>query len=183
LDRADQILAEIERLADTSYIPIVGRERGRILVEIVRRIKPRRVLEVGALVGYSTILMARELGSEAEIVTIEIDEDEAELAKENIRRAEVKPKIEVLIGDALGIIPDLGGKFDLVFLDAAKNECLDYLRLLEGSLHKGSVVLADNAGVFAHSMRRYLDYVRSSGKYESRFVPVDGDGIEVSTRL
>ena len=153
------------------------------MVEIIRRIKPTRVLEVGTLVGYSTILMAKELGSETEIVTIEIDEDEAELAKENIRRAEVKPKIKVLIGDALRIIPNLGGMFDLVFLDAAKNEYFGYLRLLEGSLHKGSVLVADNAGGFGYLMRRYLDHVRSLGKYESCFISVDGDGIEVSTRL
>jgi len=161
----------------------VGPERGRILVELVRRVKPRRVLEVGALVGYSTILIARELESQAEIVSIEIDEDEVKTAKENIRRAKLKPKIDVLVGDALGIIPNLGGKFDLVFLDAAKNEYLDYLRLLDGDLHKGSVIVADNAGIFAKSMRRYLDYVRNSGKYESSFIPVDWDGIEVSIRL
>jgi predicted O-methyltransferase YrrM len=141
------------------------------------------MLEVGSLVGYSTILMGKELEGDAEIITIDIDKDAAELARENIRNAAVKPRVTVLAGDALEIIPKLDGKFDLVFLDAAKNEYLDYLRLLEGDLHEGSVVVADNAGAYAHSMRRYLDYVRNSGKYESRFIPSSGDGIEVSIRL
>jgi predicted O-methyltransferase YrrM len=181
--KAGEILRSIERLVERRYLPIIGPVRGEVLVGLVRRVKPRRVLEVGTLLGYSAILIAKELGNEAEIVTIEIDEDEAELAKENVRKAEVKPRIRVLVGDALDIIPNLEEEFDLVFLDAAKSKYFECLRLLEDKLNKGSLVVADNAGVFAFSMREYLEYVRNSGKYESRFVEVDGDGIEVSVRL
>ncbi|MFQ6075224.1 MAG: O-methyltransferase [Candidatus Bathyarchaeia archaeon] len=76
----------------------------------------------------------------------------------------------------------LQGEFDLVFIDANKREYIDYLRLIEDKLHKGSTLVADNAGVFAHAMRNYLDYVRRSGRYKSRYVPAGGDGVEVSTR-
>jgi predicted O-methyltransferase YrrM len=77
----------------------------------------------------------------------------------------------------------LQGQFDLVFIDAEKKEYIDYLRLVERKLHKGSVVVADNAGIFADQMRQYLDYVRSSGKYRSKYVPVEEDGLEVSVKL
>lgn len=178
--KADEVLKRIERMSSKRYLPIIGPDRGRILVNLIRRFRPKRVLEVGTLVGYSTILMAKELEVDAEITTIEIDEDEAKVAEDNISKAMVKPKVEVLIGDALDIIPNLKGKYDLVFLDASKEECLDYLKLVEDKLHRGSVVVADNAT--SHAMRDYLKYVRKTGKYESQFIPVGWDGVEVSIK-
>jgi predicted O-methyltransferase YrrM len=71
----------------------------------------------------------------------------------------------------------------MVFIDADKTEYLDYLRLAEDKLHKGSVVVADNAGIFADQMKDYVDYVRSSGRYSSEYVPVGEDGLEVSVKL
>ena len=133
--------------------------------------------------GYSTILRGRELGEGSEIVTIEYDRDEAVQARANIARAELSAGVEVLVGDALEIIPTLEGSFDMVFLDAAKHQYLGYLRLVEDRLHTGSVVVADNVGFMSRSMRGYLDHVRNSGKYESTFHRSNGDGIEVSVKL
>jgi predicted O-methyltransferase YrrM len=95
----------------------------------------------------------------------------------------VPPTIDVIVGDALEVLPKLTGEFDMVFIDADKSEYMDYLRLAEDKLHKGSVIVADNAGIFARQMRNYLDYVRSSGKYKSKYVPVGEDGLEVSVKL
>jgi len=181
--KADGVLRRIEKAAQRTYLPIMGRDRGRVLAEIVRKTKPKRILEVGTLVGYSTIIIARELGADAEIVTIEIDEEVAEIARKNVDEAQIKPRVKVLIGNALEVIPKVSGKFDLVFLDADKSEYLDCLQLVEDKLRKGSVIIADNAGAYAYSMRRYLDHVRKSGKYESQFTPVGRDGLEVSTKL
>jgi predicted O-methyltransferase YrrM len=179
--RADQVLNSIERSVDGWY-PIIGPRKGRILSGIVRRLQPQRILEVGTLVGYSTILMAKELTQDAEIITLEIDRDEAETAEENIRKARVRPTVRVLTGDALEIIPTIKGEFNLVFLDAAKNEYYDYLRLAEAKIPRGGIVIADNADTYAYSMRQYLEYVRYSGRYQSRLISVDGDGMEVSTK-
>jgi len=88
-----------------------------------------------------------------------------------------------MVGDAIKVIPKLTGKFDMVFIDAAKEEYFDYLRLVEKKLHKGSVVVADNAGIFADQMKEYLDYARSSGKYASKYMPFGEDGVEISVRL
>jgi predicted O-methyltransferase YrrM len=165
------------------FLPIVGRHKGQILLDAVREIKPQCVLEVGTLIGYSAILIAKELEKKAHLVTIEIHADEASTARENIRRAKVPPTVDVIVGDAIEVIPKLKGKFDMMFIDASKTEYLAYLRLAEDKLHTGSVIVADNAGVFADQMRDYLDYVRSSRKYRSKYVPVREDGLEISVKL
>ena len=183
LSKTVMVLKEIEKMTEKEFLPIVGPRKGRILVEIIREIKPKRVLEVGTLIGYSAILMGKELESDAHLITIEINADEARMAKENIKRAEIPPTVDVLVGDAIEVLPRLDGRFDLVFIDADKREYLDYLRLVEDKLHKGSVIVADNAGISANQMRDYLNYVRSSGKYSSRYIPVGGDGLEVSVKL
>ena len=183
LSKAEKVLKEIESMTARRFLPIVGPDKGRVLVRVIREVKPKRVLEVGTLIGYSAILMAKELESDAHLITIEIHANEAEMARENIKRAEVAPTIDVLVGDAIKVIPKLTGKFDMVFVDAEKTEYLEYLRLVERKLHRGSVVVADNAGIFADQMKDYLDHVRSSGKYSSEYVSFGEDGVEVSVKL
>jgi caffeoyl-CoA O-methyltransferase len=177
-----KILA-IEKLSERKFLPIIGPRKGKVLSEIVREVKPKSILEVGTLVGYSTILMGKELRNDACIVTIEIHAGEARTAEKNVRKAEVLPTVRVMVGDAKAVIPRLRAKFDLVFIDAEKSEYLEYLRLVEAKLHKGSVLVADNAGIFADEMRDYLDYVTSSRKYRSRYVAVGEDGLEISVKL
>jgi predicted O-methyltransferase YrrM len=135
------------------------------------------------LIGYSAILMGKELEENAQIITIEIHAEEAKTAKENIRKAEIPPNVEVITGDAIQVMPQLKGVFDFVFIDATKTEYFDYLRLAEDKLRKGTVIVADNAGIFAKQMVDYLNYVRASGKYRSRYVPMGVDGLEITVKL
>ncbi len=183
LNTAEGVLANIEKQSQRQFLPIVGPVKGGVLARIIREIKPRRILEIGTLVGYSAILMGKELTAEAELVTIEIHADEAEVAKQNILLSHILPTVRVLAGDAKKVIPTLEGRFDMVFIDAEKSEYLQYLCLVEGKLHGGSVIAADNAGIFADEMRDYLDYVRSSGKYRSEYFGFGDDGMEVSVKL
>jgi len=181
--KAERVLREIESSSGGRWLPIIGRRRGQILVEQICLHRPRRILEVGTFVGYSTILMAKELPEGAEVIGIEIDEDEAEQARANIEAAELEANVTVLTGDALEIIPRLEGEFDMVFLDADKWEYFNYLKLVEDKLHAGSVIIADNAGSSSRAMRDYLDHVRDSGLYTSEFVPGGWDGVEISVKL
>jgi caffeoyl-CoA O-methyltransferase len=183
LSGADKVLKEIEGMTKRKFLPILGPVKGKVLEEIIREIKPKRILEVGTLIGYSAIMMAKELQSDAHLITIEIHAEEARMARENIKRAEIPPTVDVIVGDAIKVIPKLTEQFDMVLIDADKSEYLDYLRLVEDKLHRGSVVVADNAGIFAEEMKDYLDYVRSSGNYSSKYVPVGDDGLEVSVKL
>jgi predicted O-methyltransferase YrrM len=183
VNSADEVLRLIEKASEKNFLPIIGPYKGRILAEEVRKAKPQHVLEVGTLIGYSAILMGKELNEKAEIVTIEIHRDEAELAGKNIARANIPPKIKIITGDALQVIPTLKGPFDFAFIDAEKSEYYQYLTLAEDKLRRGAVVFADNAGIFADQMGDYLDHVRNSGKYRSRYMQVGGDGVEISVKL
>ena len=183
LSTAEEVLWQIENASAKDFLPIIGPFKGKILAEEVRKAKPRHVLEVGTLIGYSAILMGKEMGDKSEIVTVELHRDEAELAGKNIVRANISAKIQIIVGDALQVIPTSTGQFDFAFIDAEKTEYLQYLQLAEDKLPKGAVVFADNAGVFADQMGDYLDYVRNSGNYRSRYIQVGGDGVEISVKL
>lgn len=180
---AEEVLRRIESLAYRRYLPIIGNRKAKILSEVVSRLRPARVLEVGTCVGYSAIVIAEAMQEGGELITVEYDEDEARMAKQFFGEAQLNVRITVLTGDALGIIGRLDGEFDMVFLDAEKHEYYKYLRLVENKLRKGGVVVADNAGYSRYSMRDYLEYVRASGRFKSRFVSVGGDGMEISEKL
>ena len=169
-DPADAVLREIEEMGKKSFIPSIGPVKGKILAEIVRKHKPRKILEVGALYGYSSILIAKNSPAKAEITTVEKNPEHARITEQNIERAKLEDQIKVIRGDAMEILRKLPGPFDLVFLDAEKTQYLDYLKAVEDKLHQGSVVVADNVGVFADQMKNYLHYVRNTGRYRSRTV-------------
>ena len=135
LSKANMVLKGIEAMSEQEFLPIIGRDRGQVLIKVIRKTRPRRILEIGTLVGYSTIMMARELDATSCLTTIENDAGRAKLARENIEKADVRPRIEVIVGDAVKVIPRLTGKFDMVFIDAEKEEYFDYLKLVEKKLH------------------------------------------------
>ena len=169
-DPADAVLREIEEMGKKSFIPSIGPVKGRILAEVVRKHKPRKILEVGALYGYSSILIAKNSPAKAEITTVEKNPEHARITEQNVERAKLEDQIKVIHGDAMEILSKLPGPFDLVFLDAEKTQYLDYLKAVEDKLHQGSVVVADNVGVFQDQMQNYLHYVRNTGRYRSRTV-------------
>jgi len=177
------VLNEIEEISEKEFLPIIGRDRGQVLIKVIHKTRPRRILEIGTLVGYSTIMMAKELDANACLITVETDAGKARLARKNIEKADVRPRIELIVDDAVRAIPKLTGKFDMVFIDAAKEEYFDYLKLVEKKLRKGSVIVADNVGVLTDQMKEYLNHVRSSGKYKSEYASFGEDDVEVSVKL
>lgn len=140
----DELLAEMEALAGAERIPIVEWETGRLLATLVAALRPRRVLEVGTAIGYSTLHMARELGSEGRIVTLERDPERIAQALAFWARGGVAERIELIAGDALESLQRLDGPFDLVFLDASKTEIDAYLELLDGRLARHALLVVDN---------------------------------------
>jgi predicted O-methyltransferase YrrM len=140
----DAVLAEMEQLARDERIPIVEWETGRLLATLVAAKRPRRVLEVGTAIGYSTIHMARELDAGARIVTLERDPKRIAQAREFWARAGVDDRIELVEGDALESIGGLDGPFDVAFLDAGKTEIDAYLELLGGRLADDALLVIDN---------------------------------------
>jgi predicted O-methyltransferase YrrM len=190
LDPADAVLKEIEVIGQRSFIPSIGPVKGRILAEIVKKTRPKRILEVGALYGYSAVLMAKNSPPNVEIISVEKNPEHVRIAKENIKRANMERSIKVVEGDGRIELRKLSGSFELVFLDAEKTQYLAYLKAVEKSLHKGSVIVADNVGIFRDQMGDYLEYVRGAGPYKSRTVETflefsdsTRDAMEISEKL
>lgn len=186
----EEVLTSIESVAPSKGWPIIGPKRGLLLDEVVEAHKPSRILEVGTNVGYSAIRMARQLKEGQKLTCVEIREDMAEAARSNFTKAGVSDRAEVIVGDALTVLPALEGSFDMVFLDAVKDDYLKYLKSVERLLHKGTVVVADNVKSHAKEIKPYLDYVRGSGLYSSSYregQPNWGndapDAVEISIRL
>jgi predicted O-methyltransferase YrrM len=142
--RRDDLLAEMEALAQRDGIPIVEWETGRLLATLVRALRPARVIEVGTAIGYSTLHMAREMGHGQTIYTLERDPERIAAAHAFWARDGVQSRIELLEGDALESLRSLDGPFDLVFLDATKTEVEDYLRVLDGKLSARALLVVDN---------------------------------------
>jgi predicted O-methyltransferase YrrM len=189
-DPADVVLKEIEAIGERSFIPSIGPVKGKILAEIVKKTKPKRILEVGALYGYSAILMAKNSPPEVEIVSVEKNPEHVRIATKNIKRANMEEKITMVEGDGRTELQKLSGSFDLVFLDAEKTQYLAYLKAVEMNLDKGSVIVADNVGIFEDQMQDYLEYVRKKGPYKSRTVETflefsdnTKDAMEISEKL
>jgi predicted O-methyltransferase YrrM len=165
-------LRELEQTAKREHLPSIGPVKGKIISDIIKKYRPTSILEIGTLHGYSAILMGNLLPEDGgKLITIEIDENLANIARKNIDMAGLSGKIEVICHDAIDVIPTLAGyKFDMVFLDAIKSEYLQYLRLIEQKklMKEGSVVVADNVILYENEMKDYLEYVRNSGKYMSQ---------------
>ena len=181
--KADIVLREIEKKTEKKFLPILSYlapKKKKFMQDLVKKHKPKRILEVGTLVGYSAILMAKN--SPGKIITIEINPDIAKEAKKNVEKSGFTKKIKIINGNALETIPKLKGKFDFVFIDAAKDEYFQYLLLIEKNLSKNAVIVADNTKIFADAMQDYLNYVRYSEKYENKAYDFGADGMEVSVK-
>lgn len=141
---SDSLLKEMEDFAEDNKVPILDWQSSELLEKLIEIYKPERVLEIGTAIGYSTIRIARCLSKKSVIYTIEKSEDNIKLAEQNFEKSGLKKKIRLLKGDALNILPQIGKKFDFIFLDADKE---DYKRLFDYSmilLRKGGVILIDN---------------------------------------
>jgi predicted O-methyltransferase YrrM len=183
MDHVEVVLREIEKQASREWLPIIGADKAQKIAEIVIEHDPMHALEIGTNIGYSGIVISSHMREGSHLTSIEIDPRYAKKAKENFRKAGLEDRVTILTGDALILIPTVNGSIDLAFIDAEKHEYGRYLQLMEGKLTSGCVVIADNVGAFPNAMRDYLDHVRNSGLYESKYIQVSWDGIEISRKL
>ena len=139
------LLAEMEAYAGEHHVPIADREVARFLEITARATQARRVLEIGMAIGYSVVHLARGLSEGGEVVTIEPSEEMIARSGEYIERAGLSERVRVERGFALEVLPRLAGEtFDVVFLDALKEEYAQYLELSLPLLRVGGVVVVDN---------------------------------------
>ena len=138
------ILAEMEEDAEKNNVPIADREVALFLEITARAMNARRVLEIGMAIGYAVVHLARWLTDDGLIVTIEPNDEMIRRAEDYLTRAGVRERVRIERGRALEVIPSLKETFDLVYLDAMKEEYKGYLDQALPLLRVGGVVVADN---------------------------------------
>ncbi len=191
------MLTEMEGVAEAESIPILSRDSGRMLAVLAAN--RRRILEVGTAIGYSTLWMALALPSDGTVVTIDPDRARTDRARGFWHRAGLPDqRISVVNAPALeafaGPTPELAGPFDMVFIDALKDEYLAYLAALMDRLAPGAVVVADNVlwsgrtsgakpsrpGDGSDALREFCARVSADPAFEAAILPI-GDGLLVAT--
>ncbi len=176
-----QLLHEI-RAADTGQLAI-SEEDGRFLRLMIATSGARRVLEIGGASGYSAIWMGmalRETGGR--LVTIEYDPDRASELSENIRRAGLSDIVEVVAGDAFLEIPALPGTFDFVFLDAWKQDYMQFFEIMYPRLEAGGLFIAHNVVNKRDVMEDFLDAIHSHPALWTAIVSPSDEGMSVSMK-
>ena len=193
------ILDTIEKEALDSYVPIIRKEMQSFLKLLLAMQKPKRILEVGTAVGFSAILMAEYNPYPCEIVTIENYEKRIPIARENFIRAEKEKQITLIEGDATEVLKTLEEPFDMIFMDAAKGQYINFMPDILRLLKKEGVLVSDNVlqdGDIIEShfvvtrrnrtihkrMREYLYELTHREDLVTAVLPI-GDGITVSTKV
>ena len=143
----DPVLSAALEASDAAGLPkiAVSAQQGKFLSLLATAVNARRILEIGTLGGFSTIWLARGAGPDGRVTTLEYEPKHAEVARANLERAGVGDRVEVLVGAALDTLPSVGGgPFDLVFIDADKENNPGYLEWAVKLTHPGSVIVVDN---------------------------------------
>lgn len=195
--KTDSLVEEMEAYAQEHNVPILSWESAEFLEQLILIKDPRRVLELGTAIAYSTIRIARNLKGKSVIHTIEKSADNILLAKEFIAKSGLINKIKVLEGDAINVMPQLKKKYDLIFLDVDKE---DYKRLFDYSLvllRKGGIMVVDNLlwhgfaasprvpSQYKESTRHIREFnllFRNQPNLKTSILPI-GDGLGVGVKI
>ncbi len=191
----DELLREMERYAVENDVPISDPEVGQFLEILSRLVAAERALEVGTAIGYGALWIARS-SERVRVVTIDRDPQMLSKAREFLERAGVGERIETVEGEALDVIPELAGSFDLIYLDADKTEYRRCLDLAVPMIKVGGAVVVDNLlfkGLVADpgdeddqdprvdALRAFNGYFSIHPQLRSLVLPL-GDGLGVATK-
>lgn len=197
IPQRSEYFQKLEAYADEFHVPIVQPEVAQFIQTLVLLHKPNRVLEIGTAIGYSASIIAEHMTA-GEIVSIEIRESSHALALKNVSEFPTKVKFDFRLGDALEVLPEVPGKFDLIFIDASKGHYLEFLELCMGKLNPGGLIISDNIlykGMIANQalverrkktivkrMRNYLSELNAIEDLHTSIIPI-GDGVALSYHI
>jgi predicted O-methyltransferase YrrM len=196
-DQNDPLIYEMEKYAGDHHIPILDWNSAAFMEILIRMMNPKRVLEIGTAIAYSSIRIARNLKKKGILHTIEKSKDNIVLAKGYIKKSGVEEKIKILEGNAFEIMPQLEKKYDFIFLDADKNEYSKLLDLSIVLLKKGGVIIVDNllwhgqagAEKVPSKYKTSTEYIRNFNKefmsdhrVKASIIPV-GDGLGIGVKI
>lgn len=192
------VIEAIEQEALRDRVPIIRKEMQSFLKILLMIKRPMRILEVGAAVGFSSILMSEYMPEGGHITTIENCDKRIPIARANFKRAGKEEQIDLIEGDALEVMHGLEGPYDLIFVDAAKGQYIHYLPEVMRLLGTDGVLVSDNVlqegdiieSRFAverrnrtiHSrMREYLYELKHHDQLQTSIIPL-GDGVALSVK-
>ncbi len=191
----DGFLRALEETCRKENIPAAVRPTARLLYLLAAAKTPKRILEIGTAAGYSALVLYLGSGKQANIITIEKDEERFLMARQNLRAFGALDKVKPICGDAEEVLNTLEGSFDLVFIDAAKGASMRYFEKIMDKVQPGSMVVTDNVlyggrtaapGDPTHkhrtgvrAMREYLDYLCHEPRFYTAVLPV-GDGVAIT---
>ncbi len=184
----------IKQKALEEHIPIIMDDTLEVIEKELKENSPKRILEIGAAVGYSAMCFSEFLADDGKIDTIERDEERIKEAKENFKKVGVEDKIHLYEGDAVEILPTLNEKYDMVFIDAAKGKYPFFLKESLRMINKNGVIFADNIlykgyvmsdynkhkqRTAVRNLREYIKEVSENPNLETEILEV-GDGLAIS---
>ena len=188
-------LSSLKNYASENSVPIMFDEGIEFIVNYIKENDVRFILEIGTAIGYSAIKFA-QINPEIRIFTIEYDIERYQKAVENITKLNLDDQITVFLGDALKF--DFTEKFDLIFIDGAKSQYINFFEKYKNNLSENGVFISDN--LFFHGMvedisltqnystiklirklKRYIDFLKANTEFETTFYEI-GDGVAVSRR-
>jgi caffeoyl-CoA O-methyltransferase len=193
----DELLKEVERFTvahHPKHHMLSGHLQGKFLEMISHMIKPRRVLEIGTFTGYSALCLAKGLAEDGELHTLELREEDAATAKQFFAKSFFSQKIILHIGDALKKIGELNETWDLVFIDADKENYIHYFNLVLPQLKQNGFILADNTlfhgqvleenvkGKSAKAIQAFNDFLLTRTDVEKVLLPLR-DGLSLIRKL
>ena len=184
----DSVLKIIDDYAyKKTFLMNIGEEKGLLLENAINESGAKNILELGVYLGYSTIRILKNLDDKSQLTSIESNKKFAEIASENINIAGLSNKHKLILGKSTEVILSIKEKYDFIFIDHWKDLYLKDLKTLEENdlIEDNAWIFADNVILF--NLEDYLDYVRSSPKYTSKFIPAKReyskshpDGVEIS---
>ena len=196
----EALFKQMEDFAKENKVPIINENGRKVFIEIIKKYKPQRVLEIGTAIGYSALLTTYYGAENAKIISLELDEERAKQAQDFINQSAYRKQIKIILGDAAENIEklDKNYKFDMVFIDAAKGQYPDYLQKVLPLLADDGIILADNVLFRGYVMseekppRRYKTIVKRLREYIAMVSDTDkftteifenGDGLALTKRL
>jgi len=157
LPKRDAVLAEMEKYASRHNVPIIGPAVGRLIYLLAQISGARRIFEMGSAIGYSTTWLARAAGEDARVYYTDGDSENAERARDYLRRAGVADRVQCLVGDAVELIDTVSGEFDLIFIDVDKHQYPAALEKALPRLRSQGLLLTDNVLWSGRVARRAQD--------------------------
>lgn len=193
-----ELLAELRR---ETWLKIVnprmlsGAYQGRLIALLSKLVRPLNILEIGTFTGYATLCLAEGLRENGKIITIDCNEELVDIQKKYISKSKYAPQIDTLLGDALTLISELDIRFDLVFIDADKQNYSTYFDLVIDKLNIGGIILTDNvlwngkvienkilSDVDTLSIVQYNKKVQTDIRVETILIPIR-DGISITRKI